>query len=136
MPPRRVPGLPTPQARALARLAQLAGYFFGNIPWVKGNLTAIIIGIIVVSLPRLRFREAKLERRPRLTMPGDESHIADITRMIQLAIAPVFLLSAIATIINVLITQLSRAVDRRRTIEEHLSIYQDQHLEQRSRAAH
>ena len=28
----------------------LAGYFFGNIPWVKGNLTAIIIGIIVVSL--------------------------------------------------------------------------------------
>ena len=27
-----------------------AGFFFGNIPWVKGNLTAIIIGIIVVSL--------------------------------------------------------------------------------------
>jgi membrane-associated protein len=27
-----------------------AGYFFGNIPWVRGNLTAIIIGIVVVSL--------------------------------------------------------------------------------------
>jgi membrane-associated protein len=27
-----------------------AGYFFGNIPWIKGNLTAIILGIIVVSL--------------------------------------------------------------------------------------
>jgi membrane-associated protein len=27
-----------------------AGYFFGNIPWVKGNLTLIIVGIIVVSL--------------------------------------------------------------------------------------
>ena|SRR5687768_4071137 len=27
-----------------------AGYFFGNIPWVRSNLTAIIIGIIVVSL--------------------------------------------------------------------------------------
>jgi membrane-associated protein len=27
-----------------------AGYFFGNIPWVKGNLTAIIIGIVVLSL--------------------------------------------------------------------------------------
>src|SRR3954462_11157056 len=27
-----------------------AGFFFGNIPWIKGNLTAIIIGIIVVSL--------------------------------------------------------------------------------------
>jgi membrane-associated protein len=30
-----------------------AGFFFGNIPWVKGNLTAIIIGIIVVSLAPL-----------------------------------------------------------------------------------
>jgi membrane-associated protein len=27
-----------------------AGYFFGNIAWIKGNLTAIIIGIVVVSL--------------------------------------------------------------------------------------
>jgi hypothetical protein len=63
-------------------------------------------------------------------MPGVESHISDITRVIQLAIAPVFLLSTIATIINVLITRLSRAVDRRRTLEEHLTIYQDEHLEQ------
>ncbi len=63
-------------------------------------------------------------------MPTVEAHIIDITRVIQLAIAPVFLLSAVATIINVLITRLSRAVDRRRTVEEHLSIYQDEHLEQ------
>ncbi|MCC6196573.1 MAG: DedA family protein [Burkholderiales bacterium] len=27
-----------------------AGYLFGNIPWVKGNLTWIVIGIVVVSL--------------------------------------------------------------------------------------
>jgi membrane-associated protein len=27
-----------------------AGYFFGNIPWIRGNLTAIIVAIIVVSL--------------------------------------------------------------------------------------
>jgi membrane-associated protein len=27
-----------------------AGYLFGNIPWVKGNLTFIVIGIVVVSL--------------------------------------------------------------------------------------
>ena len=27
-----------------------AGYFFGNIPWIRGNLTAIIVGIIVASL--------------------------------------------------------------------------------------
>ena len=63
-------------------------------------------------------------------MPTVDAHIIDITRVIQLAIAPVFLLSAIATIINVLITRLSRAVDRRRTVEEHLSVYQDEHLEQ------
>src|SRR6202171_411577 len=28
----------------------VAGLFFGNIPWIRGNLTAIIIGIVVVSL--------------------------------------------------------------------------------------
>ena len=27
-----------------------AGYFFGNIPWIKGNLTLIIVGIIAVSM--------------------------------------------------------------------------------------
>ena len=28
----------------------LLGFFFGNLPWVKQNLTAVILGIIVVSL--------------------------------------------------------------------------------------
>ena len=28
----------------------LAGYFFGNLPWVQQNLTAVILGIVVVSL--------------------------------------------------------------------------------------
>ena len=39
-------------AGALAWIVSLcyAGYFFGNIPWIRGNLTAIIVGIIVVSL--------------------------------------------------------------------------------------
>ena len=27
-----------------------AGFFFGNIPWIKGNLTAIILGIVAVSV--------------------------------------------------------------------------------------
>ena len=42
-----------------------AGYFFGNIPWVKGNLTAIIVGIIVVSLLPLVFAfvKSKLAKR-------------------------------------------------------------------------
>ena len=28
----------------------LAGYFFGNLPWVQKNLTAVILGIIAVSM--------------------------------------------------------------------------------------
>lgn len=47
-----------------------------------------------------------------------ETHIAAITHAIQLAIAPVFLLTAIGTIINALTGRLARAVDRRRQIEE------------------
>lgn len=27
-----------------------AGYFFGNVPWVKANLTLVIIGIIILSI--------------------------------------------------------------------------------------
>ena len=52
-----------------------------------------------------------------------DPHVFDITRTIQLAIAPVFLLTAIGTIINVLIARLARAVDRRRILEEHLPHY-------------
>jgi Protein of unknown function (DUF2721) len=50
-----------------------------------------------------------------------ESHITDITRVIQLAIAPVFLLTAIGTLIGVLNIRLGRNIDRRRMIEERLS---------------
>jgi membrane-associated protein len=47
----------------VASLAYL-GFFFGNIPWIKGNLTAIILGIIAVSLAPLviAFVRAKLAR--------------------------------------------------------------------------
>jgi membrane-associated protein len=31
-------------------LLTLAGYFFANLPWVKANLSLVIVGIIVVSL--------------------------------------------------------------------------------------
>ena|SRR5215831_3041997 len=49
-----------------------------------------------------------------------ETHIADITRAIQLAVAPVFLLTAIGTIITALNHRLGRAVDRRRILQERL----------------
>ena len=49
-----------------------------------------------------------------------EPHIIDITHVIQLAIAPVFLLTAIGTMIGVLNVRLGRNVDRRRLMEEAL----------------
>jgi len=42
--------------------------------------------------------------------------LGDIGHVIQLAIAPVFLLTAVATIINVLVGRLGRSVDRRRAL--------------------
>jgi hypothetical protein len=46
-----------------------------------------------------------------------EPHIPEIAAVIQLAIAPVFLLTAVGTIINALNVRLGRAVDRRRDLE-------------------
>src|SRR5688572_28827209 len=51
-------------------------------------------------------------------MPVLDAHVFDITRVIQLAVAPVFLLTAIGTIINALAGRLGRAIDRRRVLEE------------------
>jgi len=50
----------------------------------------------------------------------EEPHIAGITQVIQLAIAPVFLLTAIGTLIIVLTNRLGRAVDRSRVLEDRL----------------
>lgn len=50
-----------------------------------------------------------------------ESHIAEIARVIQLAVAPVFLLTAIAAIVATLNNRLGRIVDRRRTLLERSS---------------
>lgn len=49
------------------------------------------------------------------------TQISDITHAIQLAVAPVFLLTAIATLINVLSGRLSRIVDRRRVLNGRLA---------------
>jgi hypothetical protein len=53
-------------------------------------------------------------RHARVNGPGD----LDITHAIQLAIAPVFLLSALGTILGVLSTRLARIVDRTRRVLE------------------
>jgi hypothetical protein len=49
-----------------------------------------------------------------------ETHLTDITRVIQLAIAPVFLLTAIGTLITALNNRLGRVVDRRRVLHDRL----------------
>ena len=46
--------------------------------------------------------------------------LGDIAHVIQLAIAPVFLLTAVGTILNVLTGRLARAVDRRRALVSEL----------------
>ena len=48
----------------------------------------------------------------------DAPHIADISRTIQLAVAPVFLLTAVGTLITAMNNRLSRVVDRRRLLLE------------------
>jgi len=55
------------------------------------------------------------ENSRRMNMP-----LGDITHVIQLAIAPVFLLTAVGTILNVLAGRLARAVDRRRVLTSEL----------------
>jgi uncharacterized protein DUF2721 len=45
-------------------------------------------------------------------------NVTDVARLIQLAVAPVFLLTAVGTIIGVLSTRLGRVVDRSRALED------------------
>lgn len=49
------------------------------------------------------------------TMPLNLA-LGDIGHVIQLAIAPVFLLTAVGTLLNVLVNRLGRSVDRRRNL--------------------
>jgi len=50
-----------------------------------------------------------------------EPHVPDIIRVIQLVVAPVFLLTAVGTLINALNARLGRSVDRRRALEAELA---------------
>jgi hypothetical protein len=46
----------------------------------------------------------------------DESHVHDIARVIQLALAPAFLLTAVGSLLNVFANRLARIVDRGRAL--------------------
>ncbi|MBS1161391.1 MAG: hypothetical protein H6R15_3810 [Proteobacteria bacterium] len=50
-----------------------------------------------------------------------ETHLTDIAHVIQLSVAPVFLLTAISTLIGAMNTRLGRIVDRRRVVTERQS---------------
>jgi len=55
--------------------------------------------------------------------------IGDVGHIIQLAIAPVFLLSGVATTLTVLINRLARIIDRSRVLEERLDVaYNDAYI--------
>ncbi len=58
-----------------------------------------------------------------------QTNINEIAHVIQLAIAPVFLLTAVGTIIGVLTNRLSRVVDRIRVLEERLHQFDAEHLQ-------
>lgn len=47
-----------------------------------------------------------------------DTSIDTITNNIQLALAPVFLLTAVATLLNAISTRLARTVDRMRAIQQ------------------
>ncbi|HKU47410.1 MAG TPA: DUF2721 domain-containing protein [Burkholderiales bacterium] len=57
-----------------------------------------------------------------------DPHVPEIAGVIQLAIAPVFMLTAIGTVINALSVRLGRAVDRRRELEERLAALKPEEL--------
>lgn len=71
---------------------------------------------------RICYRESGLfQTSGSKSYPAMESHITDITRVIQLSVAPAFLLVAMGTLITILSNRLGRIVDRRRVVQERLA---------------
>lgn len=54
-------------------------------------------------------------------MATNSLHSIDIAHLIQIALTPIFLISAIGVVLNVFTNRLARIVDRARTTEERLS---------------
>ena len=58
-----------------------------------------------------------------------ETHVSEITHVIQLSVAPAFLLVAMGTLITILSTRLNRIVDRRRLLQERLRESREDHAD-------
>jgi len=57
------------------------------------------------------------------------SALGAISHSIQLAVAPVFMLTAVAALLGALATRLARIIDRARTLEEKLEVDEVKHLD-------
>jgi hypothetical protein len=62
----------------------------------------------------------RLVRSRRLAMIDSLSHVTSLAQVIQLAVAPVFLLAGVGTTLNVLASRIARIIDRARSMEEKL----------------
>ncbi len=55
-----------------------------------------------------------------MTLTDSLSHVTGVAQVIQLAVAPVFLLAGVGTTLNVLATRIGRIIDRARFMEDRL----------------
>ena len=60
------------------------------------------------------------------------SHLSELSRLIQLAVAPVFLLAGVAGFLNVMTGRLGRIVDRHRVVQRRLLTLKDPAMLQRN----
>src|SRR6266542_1804092 len=84
-----------------------------NVSFWQGEMpsVSVIAWGEIYTAPRRRWPSA----RPAATLSRmSESGLQDLTHTIQLAVAPVFLLTALGTTLAVLTTRLARIVDRAR----------------------
>jgi len=48
-----------------------AGYLFGNLPWVRANLSLIVIAIVILSVMPMVLKIVQERRRGRAVLPGN-----------------------------------------------------------------
>lgn len=64
-------------------------------------------------------------------IPGDSLfHVTGVAQVIQLAVAPVFLLAGVGTTLNVLAARIGRIIDRARLMEDRLLTASPEHAEE------
>jgi hypothetical protein len=99
-----------------------SGLFIVNPPWTLPATLKTVMPWLTRTLAHRRRREVRARIQDSLTTSHRfdimvlQTTIDTITHAIGLAVAPVFLLTAIATLIGTLNTRLGRIIDRRRVV--------------------